>query len=306
VAGTNTVQTHPYWAKRILTVKANNPSMHDEQIRLRLLPEEEKFCLGTEAEQDWVMANPLPGKKTVGRIIAREDPETLRRLAEFHFPESVDNGAIPASAIRVGLYLIAAFNERGVLPPSNELVRNYWLVRQALPAEFELTDPMDDPPQVLDMAMFLCYAGDTNDPASATRYIEHMLAYRVWENPDSQWGKLLIEAQKGREQVIYGTGSTVAGEADFYLRCSTIPSKGWINGPVKSQFLLGTEGGGGEPLDGEVMVSAPGQVSPWAFDVAQGDEPPSAFGSQVKMFRKPEEDWRSPGNGEEEEVKDAK
>ena len=117
-----------FWEEAICTLAENDRQLGPLGIRSRL----------EQAAADMGKADVLrvPSLRTIGRIQGewRQKPEEKRQLyREFHWPESMELGALPWEAGPAALELLRAFKQWGVGRPSIGIARWFWHVTAIAP-----------------------------------------------------------------------------------------------------------------------------------------------------------------------------
>ena len=172
--------TDPAWEEKILSLKGENDRIGYVRLQAQL---EQDFANGKWPQG---IGDP-PSTATVRRILVRrwdgmtdEDRTMYRR---FHWPQSMERGALPWDASAAALELLGLRHLWAHGRPSIRLVRWYWRVAQAAPGLPPFTGTEPDMPGHFQIAAHLAAWESVKDvPQHHRDAVEMYLAYRSWRS----------------------------------------------------------------------------------------------------------------------------
>lgn len=122
-------KVHPYWERRVISLKENNSDWGAGRIAAAIQREEppQHEAVGDPGSERWVGG-------ILRNVWAMMKEDQLREYRHFYWPESMKRGDLPWEASAAALELLMFLDYNGVRArPSVLLVKWYWRVRAASP-----------------------------------------------------------------------------------------------------------------------------------------------------------------------------
>ena len=195
-----------FWKETIRTLTAENESLNEPPlarpaIRARL----EKEVKAIRRKVTSADLGPIPSLRAIGRIqheLRTLSEEDRRRYRQFHWPESMDFGALPWEAGPAALELLRWRRERKCPPPLIGQVRWFWRVSTLAPDA-----PFDDRYAAARRLFALEVAGAAAQGEDQKRSIELWLAFAPWRSEDA--AKEYADALGGAPAFPHDPGVTI-------------------------------------------------------------------------------------------------